>query len=351
MFARLQDPVHARALENYIRHIIAMEPPMTPIFTSYRRKDGSTIRLRLDWSYDRSVSGVTIGLISVVTPVSGWPEHEARAASGGGADERPQAPAGDRARRPGGDAYSRVRLLQQTLHAARVWASIMAHRHPEGDDAQIVAKVDDAIGEALRMLGSDRRAPIAASSYYEEPTPLHALVVGVVEPVTILRASLLDLLRSWGCHPVGIERPADTIDILAKTGRVPDMIIADLEAAIGLGADSVVRAVWRRYGARHPLHADRRHDRPGDREIRRVRRHAGRAPAGPSDRAQERHAGAPAQRAPPPPQVARRALAPPATKGRMTGAGRRVEAYSPYAPLGPRGGPGLEPLEALEPEG
>ncbi len=250
VFERLQDPVHARALENYIRHIIAMEPPVTPIFTTYRRKDGAPIRLRLDWTYDRSVSGVTIGLVSVVTPVAGWPEHEARAVPGGPGAEtaQPQAPVGERPGAPGRDNYSRVRLLQQTLHAARVWASILAHRHPEGDDAQIVAKVDDAIDEALRMLGSDRRAPIAASSYYEEPTPLHALVVGVVEPVTILRASLLDLLRSWGCHPVGIERPAETVEALAKTGRVPDMIIADIDAAIGLGADSVVRAVWRRYG-------------------------------------------------------------------------------------------------------
>ena len=254
VFERLQDPVHARALENYIRHIIAMEPPVTPIFTTYRRKDGSAIRLRLDWSYDRSVSGVTIGLISVVTPVSGWPQGEEPAAArrAGPEGQPPESAAGAKPGAASRDDYSRVRLLQQTLHAARVWASILSHRHPEGDDAQIVAKVDNAIDEALRMLGSDRRAPAAASSYYEEATPLNALVVGVVEPVAILRASLLDLLRSWGCHPVGIERPADAVETLAKTGRIPDMIIADLDAAIGLGPDSVVRAVWQRYGAGIP---------------------------------------------------------------------------------------------------
>jgi len=254
VFERLQDPVHARAHENYIRHIVAVEPPVTPIFTSYRRKDGSAIRLRLDWSYERSPAGVTIGLISVVTPVSGWP-HGDEPAGGRRADaeaEGRETAASDRPAEARRDEYSRARLLQQTLHAARVWASILAHRHPEGDDAQIVAKVDTAIDEALRMLGSDRRPPMAAASYFEETTPLKGLVVGVVEPVGILRASILDLLRSWGCHPIGIERPEDTVETLTKAGRLPDTMIVDLAAAIGLGQDSVVRAVWQRYGAGIP---------------------------------------------------------------------------------------------------
>jgi hypothetical protein len=74
----------------------------------------------------------------------------------------------------------------------------------------------------------------------------------VVEPVGILRASILDLLRSWGCHPIGIERPEDTVETLTKAGRLPDTMIVDLAAAIGLGQDSVVRAVWQRYGAGIP---------------------------------------------------------------------------------------------------
>lgn len=250
IYQRLLDPIQGRARENYIRHIVAMEPPPTPIFATYRRKDGTPIRLRLDWSYDRSASGVTVGLISTVTPVAGWP-------SGGEPGDRQRGPeseaaGAEAAARPasrGGDEYSRLRLLQQTLHAARVWASILAHRHPEGDDAQIVAKVDNALDDALRMLGSDRRAPVAAASYYEETAPLHGLVVAVVEPVAVLRASLVDLLRSWGCNPVGIADPEQAIATLEKTARVPDMMIVGLDAAIGLGAeDSVVRAVWQRYG-------------------------------------------------------------------------------------------------------
>jgi PAS domain S-box-containing protein len=254
VFERLQDPVHARALENYIRHIVAVEPPPTPIFTAYRRKDGSAIRLRLDWSYDRSVSGVTIGLLSIVTPLSGWPHGDEPPAKHRAASDPEASDASGIELQKGAirDDYSRARLLQQTLHAARVWASILSHRHPEGDDAKIVAKVDGAIDDALRMLGSDRRAPVAAASYFEETTPLKGLVVGVIEPVTVLRASIVDLLRSWGCHPVGIERPEDTVAALAKSGRLPDTMLVDLAAAIGLGHDSVIRAVWQRYGAGIP---------------------------------------------------------------------------------------------------
>jgi hypothetical protein len=230
-----------------------MEPPATPVFATYRRKDGSPIHLRLDWSYDRSPSGVTVGLISTVAPVAGWSDGETAASDH--RERTPETGDAETAEKPvsGGDEYTRLRLLQQTLHAARVWASILAHRHPEGDDAQIVSKVDNALDDALRMLGSERRAPIAAASYFEETTPLHSLVIAVVEPVAVLRDSLLDLLRSWGCNPVGIAAPDQAIAALEKTGRVPDMMIVGLNAAIGLGdEDSVVRAVWQRYGAGIP---------------------------------------------------------------------------------------------------
>lgn len=255
IYQRLLDPVQARSHENYIRHIVAMEPPVTPLFTSYRRKDGAPIHLRLDWDYDRSVSGVTIGLISIVTPVAGWPtgdepEPKRPAATAKAAEPEPEP--GTAERPDSGDDFSRARLLQQTLHAARVWASILAHHHPEGEDAQIVSKVDNAIDDALRLLGADRRPTIPAASYYEETAPLQHLVVAVVEPVSILRASLTDLLRSWGCNPVGVDEPAETIATLERNGRVPDMMIVNLDAAIGIGQDSVVREVWRRYGAGIP---------------------------------------------------------------------------------------------------
>lgn len=249
IFERLLDPVHARSHENYIRHIVAMEPPVTPLFTSYRRKDGSPIHLRLDWDYDRSVSGVTIGLISIVTPVAGWTSGDAEDRRRPDAAEEAPEPEPEAPERPdSGDDFSRARLLQQTLHAARVWASILAHHHPEGEDAQIVAKVDNAIDDALRLLGADRRPTIPAASYYEETAPLHGLVVAVVEPVPILRASLTDLLRSWRCNPVGVDEPSETIAALERAGRVPDMMIVNLDAAIGIGQDSVVKEVWQRYG-------------------------------------------------------------------------------------------------------
>ncbi|MGD8810391.1 MAG: PAS domain-containing protein, partial [Gammaproteobacteria bacterium] len=251
LYQRLLDPIQARARENYVRHIVAMEPPETPLFATYRRKDGAPIRLRLDWSYDRNASGVTVGLISTVMPVAGWSEGDETPGARRRPDrETPEPPEPESQARPGtGDEYSRLRLLQQTLHAARVWASILSHRHPEGEDAQIVSKVDNALDDALRMLGSSRRAPIAAASYYEETAPLQGLVVAVVEPVQVLRDSIVDLLRSWGCNPVGIEAPDEAVAALEKTGRVPDMMIVSLNAAIGLGTEtSVVRALWQRYG-------------------------------------------------------------------------------------------------------
>lgn len=75
----------------------------------------------------------------------------------------------------------------------------------------------------------------------------------------MLRASIVDLLRSWGCHPIGIERPEDAVAALAKSGRLPDTMLVDLGAAIGIGQDSVIRAIWQRYGAGIPctLIADR----------------------------------------------------------------------------------------------
>ena len=248
VYQRLLDPVQARVRENYTRHIVAMEPPVTSMFATYRRKDGAPIRLRLDWDYDRSVSGVTIGLISIVTPVNGWSgrlDGGESSRSETGADEEPPA---DRGEPSSTDDFSRGRLLLQTLHAARVWASILSHRHPEGDDAAIVAKVDNAIDDALQLLGRGRRPPIAAARYYEESAPLKGLVVAILEPAEILRDSLIDLLRSWGCNPVGIDSPEALIPALEKTGRVPDMLIAGLGAAVGDEEESVVRALWQRYG-------------------------------------------------------------------------------------------------------
>ncbi len=250
VFERLQDPTHARALESYVRHIIANQPKSTPIFTTYRRKDGTPIPLRLDWSYDRSPGGAITGLISVVAPISGLDSDAAEDDSTTTTPDRPppQSIDPDASMAPSPTGPSTPRLLKETLHAARVWLSILSHNHPEGDEAEIVDKADQALDDALRLLGSERRPLSTASSYYEETTPLQGLVIAVVEPVSILRASLSDLLQSWGCHTVAVERPGETVPALQESGRLPDMVIVDLDAAIGASGDSVVRAIWDRYG-------------------------------------------------------------------------------------------------------
>ena len=252
VFERLLEARQAPALKSYLAHILATQPRPTPIYANYRRKDGEAIALRLDWSFDRGDGGTITGLLSIVTPASDQADEEEPRA------DAPPRPAGETSASatsaPRGDGPSgNDRLLKDTLHAARVWASILANRHPDGDDARIVDKVDQAIDDALRLLGAERRPLAAASSYYEDTTPLHGLVVGVVEPVDILRTSIADLISSWGCHPVGVEAPTDTVPALIRSGRLPDIVIMDMAAAIGLDGDSIVQALWRRYGPGTPV--------------------------------------------------------------------------------------------------
>lgn len=245
VYERLQTPAHGRALETYVRHILTMRPAPTPILTTYRRKDGTLIDLRLDWSYDKSTAGAVTGLLCIVTPV----RNETTRSDSGRNRERdirdtPASPTEDAA----SDGRGEARILQQMLHAAQIWASILAHRHPEDADAEIVAKLDKAIDDGLRMLGGERRPLGPASSYYEETVPLVGLVVVIVEPVDILRASLTDLIRSWGCTPVAVDRTDETLTALMNSGRLPDIILVDLKEAIGLDGESLIQTLWDRYG-------------------------------------------------------------------------------------------------------
>ncbi|MCG8547494.1 MAG: PAS domain-containing protein [Alphaproteobacteria bacterium] len=257
VYERLQTPAEGRALETYVRHILAMRPHPIPILTRYRRKNGTPLDVRLDWTYDRSSAGAITGLLAVVTPIRNGARRESEAASGAA----PQTPEARDARAfdaavaekpadaaPDGNDTRDGGSLRQTLHAAQIWTSILAHRHPEDADADIVTKLDKAIDEGLRLLGGARRPLGPASQYFEETVPLVGLVVVIVEPVEILRTSLADLIRSWGCTPVPVARAGDTLETLRKSGRLPDIILVDLEQAIGLDGESVIQALWTRYG-------------------------------------------------------------------------------------------------------
>ena len=91
-----------------------------------------------------------------------------------------------------------------------------------------------------------------ASAYYEESSPLQGQVVVVIEPSDVLRSSMLDLLQSWGCRAVGVDLPENAVERLVRAGRLPDLIVCDLALGIGLGGDSAIRLLWRRYGAGIP---------------------------------------------------------------------------------------------------
>ena len=249
VYERLQTPAEGRALETYVRHILAMQPEPAPILTRYRRKNGAALDVRLDWAYDRSAAGAITGLLSVVTPVRDTtprkPDDDSVIVPPGQSStfgEKGETAADETAVDEDGES------LRQTLHAAQIWTSILAHRHPEDADAEIVTKLDKAIDEGLRLLGGSRRSLGPASQYFEETVPLVGLVVVIIEPVEILRTSLADLVRSWGCTPVPVAQAGDTLNILKNTGRLPDIVLVDLAQAIGLDGDSVIQALWGRYG-------------------------------------------------------------------------------------------------------
>ncbi len=250
VFERLQEPDGRRALRAYLRHVFTKRPKATPIFTSYRRRDGTLIDVRLDWAYEHGRNGGITGLISVVTPLSDRPRPDTTAA----AEDEPAAspdqsgePAGPAARTPDAD-----RALHYSLYAARVWTSILTQRHPEDQDADTLEKIDKSLSEALHLLGADRPPDVPASAYYEESSPLQGQVVVVIEPSDVLRSSMLDLLQSWGCRAVGVDLPENAVERLVRAGRLPDLIVCDLALGIGLGGDSAIRLLWRRYGAGIP---------------------------------------------------------------------------------------------------
>lgn len=258
VFERLQEPEQGRALKTYLRHMLSSQPKSTPTFTTYRRKDGDHIELRLDWAYDRNRNGAISGLVSVVTPLSDRPTaNPADIDVGAGEANRP--PDGAAADNAGGSDRKADQELAHSLFAARVWTSILTQRHPEDEDAETLEKIDKSLGSALRILGADRRPDVPASAYYEQTLPLKGQVAVVIEPSDVLRSSTLDLLRSWGCRSVGADSPDNAVDRLVRAGRLPDLIVCDLALAIGLGGDSAIRLLWRKYGPGIPavLVADR----------------------------------------------------------------------------------------------
>lgn len=243
-YERFDEP-RAQALRAYLHHFLIRRPRAVPIIAACRRKDGSRIRLRLDWSYATDPAGAVTGLICVATPLDRHgaerplhtviDEPEGQLAEQEELATQPAMPAGQLA-------------LYQAIQAARVWTSILSHRHPEGDDAGIISKIDESLGEALQALGAERAAQVGAADYYADTTPLKGMVVAIVEDAPLLRDSLSDLLRSWGCRAVSVSRPENAVDALKRAGRLPDMLVVDLAAGIGLEGASAVQALWRQYG-------------------------------------------------------------------------------------------------------
>jgi len=241
-------PARAQALRAYLQHFLIRRPKAVPIIVACRQNDGSRIRLRLDWSYATDPAGAVTGLVCVATPLD---RH--------GAEKpipmRTETPANDAM--PGNGQQTSLdqpeqRTLYQALQAARVWTSILAHRHPEDDEAAIIAKIDQCLGEALHAIGADRAPTVGAADYYANTGPLSGMVVAVVEDAPLMRDSLSDLLKSWGCRTVSASRPEFAVDALKRAGRLPDMLLVDLAAGIGMNSASAVQAVWHQYGAGVP---------------------------------------------------------------------------------------------------
>lgn len=245
------DAPRAPALRAYLQHLLIRRPKAVPLIAACRRQDGSRIRVRLDWTYATDPAGAVTGLICVATPLD---RHGA---------EKPLPAANDELGAPG-DAAEPVgepvmeedpagrRQLFEAIQAARLWTSILSHRHPEDDEASIIGKIDRSLGEALHALGAERPLHVGAADYYADTAPLAGMVVAVVEDASLLRESLADLLASWGCRVVSASRPENAVDALKRAGRLPDMLIADLTAGIGLEGASAIQALWRRYGAGLP---------------------------------------------------------------------------------------------------
>lgn len=246
LLERLQDADHGLAFKAYLDHLRANQPTPMPIVASHRRKDGSLIDLRLDWAYERTQNGAATGLVIVATPVS-RPTRPREETSIPPAADKPDAKAPPAA--ASSDAAAEVlQQLRTILHASRNWVSILTHRHPEDADAPVLARLDGALREALHQLGVDRTPQVAAAAYYEETRPLVGLVVVMVEAEEITRTSTSDLLTSWGCHPIAAAEAEDAVTRLRAAGRLPDVIVTDLVAGIGLAGPSVLRTIAEAYG-------------------------------------------------------------------------------------------------------
>jgi PAS domain S-box-containing protein len=245
------DGPRTQALRAYLHHLLVRRPRAVPIIAACRREDGSRIRVRLDWSYATDPAGAVTGLICVATPLDRHGAEKPLPAMNGqsdGATGKTESPADpDTALQP-----TDQRTLFQAIEAARVWAAILSHRHPEDEEAQILGKIDQSLGEALQALGADRAPHVSAADYYAETGPLSGMVVALVEDVPMLRDSLADLLQSWGCKAVTASRPENAVDALKRAGRLPDMLVVDLAVGIGLDGASAVRTLRRQYGAGLP---------------------------------------------------------------------------------------------------
>jgi PAS domain S-box-containing protein len=59
-----------RSLKAFFEKLTTEQPSPFPYFTSNRRKDGSLVKLQVDWNYLRDISGTLVGFVSIITDVT-----------------------------------------------------------------------------------------------------------------------------------------------------------------------------------------------------------------------------------------------------------------------------------------
>lgn len=70
IFELIHDIEEREQLGKYLTTVIAEQPDPTPYYTNSRRKDGSPLPTRIDWSYLRDDDGELTGLVSIVADIS-----------------------------------------------------------------------------------------------------------------------------------------------------------------------------------------------------------------------------------------------------------------------------------------
>ena len=66
----LADDSEKASLQEYLKQLVAEQPPPVPYMTKNRAKDGTTFDLQVDWDYELDAQGEVTGFIAVITDVT-----------------------------------------------------------------------------------------------------------------------------------------------------------------------------------------------------------------------------------------------------------------------------------------